>query len=322
MIRAPGHPRGGLAGGGFHDTLKAARKIFLPGAHTLPASPHARRLIVNADDFGLTEGVNRSVLELAAAGALTSATLMATGDSFDQAVADSQGRQNPGIGCHVVLVDGHPASESGQIPSLLTDVSRFRPTLGNFVRDLLLGRIREREIESEACAQIRRLQRAGIAVTHVDTHKHTHMFPAVLRPLLLAARQCGVRAIRNPFEPEWAVRATPGAPGVRRLEVRMLRSQRGTFSRLVREAGLATTDGAVGVLATGTLDAQTLAQLAAAMPDGTWELVCHPGCNDAALAGVKTRLRESRAIEHSALLGVIPELVGVEKIHFGALSSL
>lgn len=306
----------------FRDSLKAALKILLPGALKLPAPLHARRLIVNADDFGLTEGVNRSVLELASRGALTSATLMATGDAFDQAASDAKGRQNPGIGCHVVLVNGHPACEPGQIPSLLTDGGQFRPTLGNFVRDLLLGRIREQEIEFEACAQIQRLQQAGIAVTHVDTHKHTHMFPAVLRPLLRAAQQCGVRAIRNPFEPEWAVRATPGAPALRRLEVRMLRSQRATFSRLVRRAGLATPDGAVGVLATGTLDAQALAQLAAAMPNGTWELVCHPGYNDAALAGVKTRLRESRAIEHSALLGVIPELAGVEKIHFGALSSL
>ena len=294
----------------------------LPGANKLSDNSQTRRLIINADDFGLTEGVNASILELAAAGALTSATLMATGGAFAHAVPGACARQNPGIGCHLVFVDGHPAAAPGQIPSLLTGDDQFRPTLGTFVRDLLFGRIREREIETEACAQIERLQRAGIAVTHVDTHKHTHMFPAVLRPLLRAARQCGVSSVRNPFEPEWAVRNTPGAPVLRRLEVRVLRSQKAEFHRLVRQTGLATTDGAVGVLATGTLDSQTLTQLAAAMPNGTWELVCHPGYNDAALAAVKTRLRESRAVEHSALLAVIPKLSGVEKIHFGALSSL
>lgn len=177
-------------------------------------------------------------------------------------------------------------------------------------------------METEACAQIQKLQQAGIAVTHVDTHKHTHMFPAVLRPLLSAARRCGVRAIRNPFEPEWALRATAGAPAMRRLEVRILRSQRAAFHRLVRQAGLSTTDGSIGVLATGTLDAHTLTQLTNGIPCGTWELVCHPGYNDAELAQVKTRLRESRAIEHASLLEVIPELADVEKIHFGALSSL
>lgn len=295
---------------------------LLSGADKLAGTSHTRRLIINADDFGLTEGVNRSILELATHDALTSTTLMATGGAFAQAVAETDANQNPGIGCHVVFVDGNPAAAAAQIPSLVISSGQFRPTLGLFVRDLHLGRIREQEIEIEACAQIKRLQQSGIAVTHVDTHKHTHMFPALLRPLLRAARQCGVGAIRNPFEPEWAVRATPGAPALRRLEVRILRSQRAKFQRLVRQAGLATTDGAIGVLATGTLNAQCLTQLAAAIPDGTWELVCHPGYNDAALARVKTRLRESRAIEHSALLAVIPKLTGVEKIHFGALSSL
>lgn len=280
-----------------------------------------RRLIINADDFGLTEGVNRSIKELAEGAALTSTTLMATGDAFQQAVSAVPAHGNFGIGCHVVLVDGLPASPSGQTPSLVPRTGQFRPTLGQFVRDLYLGHIREQEIELEACAQIRRLQSHGIHVTHVDTHKHTHMFPGILRPLLRAAQQCGIRAIRNPFEPEWAVRATPGAPAMRRLEVRLLRSQRVKFLRLVRQAGLATTDGAIGVLATGTLNEATLQCLTTAMPTGTWELVCHPGYNDGALALVRTRLRESRAIEHAALLASIPTLSDVETIHFGALSS-
>jgi predicted glycoside hydrolase/deacetylase ChbG (UPF0249 family) len=288
----------------------------------LPPIDLDRRLILNADDFGLTLGVNRSIVELAAQEALTSATLMATGDAFEDAVQAVQGRQNLGIGCHVVLVDGHPAAPPYQVTSLLAGGTGFRPTLGGFVRDLLLGRIRESEIEAEARCQIQRLQDRGINVTHVDTHKHTHMFPGVLRPLLRAARQCGIRAIRNPFEPEWALRATPVAPASRKMEVRILRSQRATFQRLVQEAGLATTSGAIGVLATGTLNAMTLQRLFKALPPGTWELVCHPGYNDAGLAGIRTRLRESRTIEHSALLATLPALPNVERIHFGGLSSL
>ncbi|MBT9330411.1 ChbG/HpnK family deacetylase [Paracidobacterium acidisoli] len=278
------------------------------------------RLILNADDFGLTTGVNRSIVELHRAGALTSATLMATAASFTEAAAQSAALKTLGTGCHVVLVDGFPALPASEIPTLAPGGS-LRPTLGGFVRDLFLGRIREAEIEHEAVAQIRRLQQSGVQVTHLDTHKHTHMFPRVLRPLLRAALQCGVHAVRNPFEPEWALAATPGAPFVRRMEVRALRTQQKTFRRLVREAGLATPDGAIGVLATGTLDATTLRSLLRALPSGdqVWELVCHPGYTDAELDRVRTRLRASRNTEHAALLEVIPGAAKIELIHFGHL---
>lgn len=282
-------------------------------------------LILNADDFGLTEGVNRSVVELLEAGALTSATLMATAGGFSAAAAEAAAHIRLGVGCHVVLVDGRPALGAEEIPGL-APCGEFRPTLGAFVRDLMRGKVPEKEIETEAMAQIRRLQSAGIHVTHVDTHKHTHMFVRVLRPLLRAARECGVRAIRNPFEPDWALAATPNASQGRLWQVKLLRARRRAFLRLVREAGLATTDGAIGVLATGTLEAKTLKRLLAAMPEGRWELVCHPGYMDAALDGVRTRLRESRAIEHTAMLGVIPAYVSwhpeIRLAHFGELSGM
>jgi chitin disaccharide deacetylase len=282
-------------------------------------------LIVNADDFGLTPGVNRSVLELERAGALTSATLMATADGFE-AAAEASKHVRLGVGCHVVLVDGKPVLPPGDIPGLAVVSGEFRPTLGAFVRDLMRGRIPEAEIEAETTAQIRRLQAAGVHVTHIDTHKHAHMFVRVLRPLLQAARACGVQAIRNPFEPAWAAAATPDAPEGRRWQVRLLRARRRAFFRLVGEAGLVTTDGAIGVLATGILDTGTLQRLLSLLQPGTWELVCHPGYMDRALDAVRTRLRESRALEHEALLREIPSYVKshpeVALAHFGQLATL
>lgn len=278
------------------------------------------RLILNADDFGLTPGVNRSILELNRAGALTSTTLMATAPHTAEAAASISANSTLGVGCHVVLVDGEPALPAERIPTLAPGGS-FRPSLAAFARDLIRGRIPASEIEAEAVAQIRRLQKAGVAVTHLDTHKHTHMFPRVLRPVLCAALMCGVRAIRNPFEPDWAMRATPHAPTLRRIEVRLLRTQRRAFLRLTQEAGLATTDGAVGVLATGTLNSESLQSLLAAMPAGTWELVCHPGHVDEDLNQTRTRLRESRATEYQALLEAVPPFVRahpeIAPIHFG-----
>ncbi|MFZ0663210.1 MAG: ChbG/HpnK family deacetylase [Acidobacteriaceae bacterium] len=279
------------------------------------------RIVLNADDFGLTPGVNQSILDLRHNGALTSATLMATAHHTAEAIAAS-GSSGLGVGCHIVLVDGTPALPAGRIPALAPG-GAFRPKLGAFVLDLMRGHISESEIEAEAIAQIRRLQAAGVHLTHLDSHKHTHMFTRVLRPVICAALQCGVRAIRNPFEPNWALTATPYAPALRRMQVRLLRTQRQAFLRLVREAGVATTDGAVGVLATGTLNAEALQSLLAAMPAGTWELVCHPGHLDEDLNRVQTRLRESRAIEHAALLQTVPPFLNshpeISPIHFGQL---
>jgi chitin disaccharide deacetylase len=261
-----------------------------------------RRLIVNADDFGLTQGVNRAVAELHRQGVLTSATLMARATATDEAIQHALETPSLGVGCHVVLVDGEPVLPPRDIPKLADQqTGLFRPTLGAFLRRALAGSIPSSEIEAEAEAQIARLQSRGLRLTHIDTHKHTHMFPSVLRPVLRAARAAGISAIRNPFEPVWASRATQNAPLVRRAEVALLRRLRPAFQRIATEEGFATTDGALGVLATGTLDATTVNSLLKQMPSGTWELVTHPGYNDQELAQVHTRLRQSRETERTVL---------------------
>ena len=260
---------------------------------------------MNADDFGLTAGVNRAVIELHRAGVLTSTTLMARAAAAGEAIEMARATPSLGVGCHIVLVDGEPLSVTDKIPALVDRLTgRFHPTLGAFLPRAIMGRIPAREIEAEAAAQIASLQSRGLRLTHIDTHKHTHMFPAVLRPVLRAAKAAGIHAIRNPFEPAWSLRATAGAPWVRRTEVRLLRLLHSTFRRIVREEGFTTTDGAIGVLATGTLDAATVRSLLANIPDGTWELVSHPGYNDADLAQAHTRLLISRETEREALLSL------------------
>ncbi|MGA3223771.1 MAG: ChbG/HpnK family deacetylase [Acidobacteriaceae bacterium] len=270
-----------------------------------------KRLIINADDFGLAPGVNRAIVELQQAGALSSATLMATAPYFSPAVYMAFAQPGLAVGCHVVLVDGSPARHPEEVPSLLdpSNSSLFRTTVGGFLRDLVRGRIREQEIESEAIAQIQRIQSSGLTVSHIDSHKHVHAFPRVLAPLLRAARHCGVRCVRNPFEPGWSLRATRAASAWRRTQVRAMRTQHGAFTRLTKEHGMMTADGSIGLLATGTLDDSVLRSLLHAMPEGTWELVCHPGYQDAALEQARTRLRASRETERSALLEVIPDVL-------------
>jgi predicted glycoside hydrolase/deacetylase ChbG (UPF0249 family) len=274
------------------------------------------QLIVNADDFGLTAGVNRAILELHLGGILTSSTLMARAAATEEAIELARATPSLSVGCHIVLVDGEPVLPTAQLGSLANpDTGRLQPTLGGFLKRLLSGRIRGAEIEAEAAAQIASLQGRGVRLTHVDTHKHTHMFPAVLRPLLRAARAAGIRAVRNPFELGWSVRATPGAPWLRRTEVTLLRRLEPAFRRIVAEEGFVTTDGAIGVLATGTLDAATVSSLLRALPAGTWELVTHPGYNDGDLAQAHTRLLASRETEREAL-SALRSVTGARLISF------
>ncbi|MGH9604284.1 MAG: ChbG/HpnK family deacetylase [Terracidiphilus sp.] len=278
-----------------------------------------RRLIVNADDFGLTAGVNRAVAELHAAGVLTSTTLMASARATDEAIATALSTPSLGVGCHVVLTDGEPVLPAREIPTLADPrTGRFEPKLGRFLVRLFAGRIRPAEIEAEAAAQIALLQSRGLNLTHIDTHKHTHMFPAVLRPVLRAARAAGIRAVRNPFEPLWAMRATPRAPLVRRAEESALHWFEPAIRRIIAEYGFATTDGTIAVAGTGVLDAGAVRSLLKQMPPGAWELVTHPGYNDADLQRVHTRLRASREIEMNAL-HAIAEFPGIELRSFAAL---
>lgn len=265
------------------------------------------RLIINADDFGLTPGVNRAIAEAASAGVLTSATMMTNSRRFDEAV--ELGRKLPGlrVGCHVVLIDGEPLTRG--LRTLVEPdnpgLPRFRRNLKTFALAAMQGRIAQEEIQQEAEAQIRRLQAAGITVTHVDTHKHTHMFPHVLLPVMRAAKACGVRRIRNPFEAGGSlgaalIGATPSL-WIRATEVALLRGYEKSFRKTVQQEGITTTSGAIGVTVTGKLDQPLLTRMIERLSEGTWELVCHPGYVDPELHSAGTRLVESRQVELEAL---------------------
>jgi chitin disaccharide deacetylase len=275
-----------------------------------------RRLIVNADDFGFTAGVNRGIVEAHSRGVVTSSTLMANGRAFSDALQLARTLPQLSVGCHVVLIDGQPVLDPNSISSLVdqnvdqnvdrnSGAARFRDGIGGFAVRALAGRLDSSEIEAEATAQIRKLQAAGIAVSHLDTHKHTHLFPSVLRPLLKAGAACGVRAVRNPFGPRRPLRSGQllARPGIwtRYAEMRVLQGFATSFRAAVEKEGFATPDGTLGVEVTGVLDETLFRAIATSIPDGTWEFVCHPGYNDAELEAAGTRLRESRETELRAL---------------------
>ena len=263
-----------------------------------------RRLIINADDFGLTRGVNRAIVEGHEHGVVTSSTLMANGAAFEDAVRMARSVPRLSVGCHVVLVDGSPLLESAQVSSLITsrNPARFGNGVGKFAVRAFTGQLNAGQVEAEVTTQIRKLQSAGILVSHLDSHKHTHMFPQVFRPLLRAARACGVPAIRNPFEVV-RISLAAGRPALwkRYGEVKLMRSLASKFRQATKEHGLIMPDGTLGIAVTGALDERFFGLIIENLPGGTWEFVCHPGYNDAELDGVKTRLRKSREQELQVL---------------------
>src|SRR5207244_4437317 len=171
----------------------------------------------------------------------------------------------------------------------------------DFARAAIRKQLKPEHIAAEATTQMRKLQDAGVEVTHFDTHKHTHIFPVALKALLGVAKELGVRAVRNPFgsldvATSIALAQRPRL-WLRHFQMKVLGRYSGGFTRAVNEAGLRTTDGTFGILSTGSFDENIFRTILDSIPDGTWELVCHPGYNDATLDDIRTRLRASRVLE-------------------------
>ena len=242
---------------------------------------------------------------------------MANGAAFEDAVTAARSAPNLSVGCHVVLVDGTPVSPPGAVDTLLAirsaEPGKFYSSLSAFAARAMLGGFDRDQLVAEVTAQIRKIQSTGLQVTHLDSHKHAHIFPEILAALLRAARICGVRAIRNPFVPVKAIHARQ-FKGKRELwkrygQVRLLNSFSRQFRQRMKRAGLVTPDGVIGLIETGTRDrsddssgySSLLRQMLASLPEGTWEFVCHPGYNDADLRAAGTRLLAAREEERRLL---------------------
>lgn len=257
-----------------------------------------RQLIVNADDFGFTRDVNQGIVEAHLRGILTSTTLMATGAAFDDAVRLAKATPTLDIGCHLVLV-GDPG---------------FPPTVAKLVAAVALGRIR---IYDELARQVRRILDAGLAPTHLDTHKHTHLLPPVLEAVARISEEFRIPWVRRPFD-------FPGQPGGIGWKNRLMHLRAPGFARTLARHGCRSTDWFSGFRMTGAYDAATLAAVIRALPEGSTEFMCHPGILGTDLAQSRTRLKQSRQAELVALTSpqastAIQE-TGVRLTGFGGLS--
>jgi hopanoid biosynthesis associated protein HpnK len=264
-----------------------------------------KKLILNADDFGLTRGVNEGIIRAHREGILTSATLMASAGAFDHAV--ELAKQNPrlGIGCHLVLVGGTAVAPVEEIPTLASKDGRLPDSLSVFVTRLSTGRIRVKELERELRAQILKIRAAGIEPTHLDTHKHTHAHPAVMAAVGLVATEFGITRVRKPIEglrDSW--NSTRGEPGISAelFAAAAARAATPLFYSVARKYGLLSPDHFLGLAMTGHLGPEPLRRMIQSVQEGTTEIMLHPGRCDYDLQKVETRLLQQRDAELEALI--------------------
>lgn len=263
-----------------------------------------KNLIVNADDLGWTEGVNRGIVEAHRKGLVTSTSLLANGRAFESAVAAGQTNPQLGIGVHLNLSDGPPTALAEEVPGLLNEAG----DLGEGPESLLLRiagwSLALEEVEREWDAQIHKVRNAGIQPTHLDGHKHVHMLPGLFEIALHLAKKHGIRAIRVSHE-ESRLRSVLSSAGAQKAHVvlkqgvqaRGLKLLAPDAREMAERAGIATADYFCGIAQTGVLTREGVEKLVESLPDGTTELMCHPGYFDEDLRRTGTRLQESRQTE-------------------------
>ena len=229
-----------------------------------------KKLIVNADDFGLTESINRGIIRSFRDGILTSASIMANGESFEDAVRLQKNHPSLGVGAHLVLVEEKPVLPPERVPSLVSNAQRLHKNYKEFLKRLVLGKISMVDVEKELRAQVEKIREAGVTITHVDSHQHLHVFPPILNVVIRIARDYGIPWIRNSYDE--VVPLTPGQLGLAFF------ARRG--KRTMLKSKINTTDYFYGTGFSGSLTEKDLVDTLPRLEDGISEIMCHPGEED------------------------------------------
>jgi len=290
-----------------------------------------KNLIVNADDLGWTDGVNRGIVEAFHHGIVTSTSLLANGAAFAGGVEAARSAPGLGVGVHLNLSDGPPVADRETVTSLLNKDGEFAGGPENLLlrrarRGLLLA-----EVENEWDAQIQKVRDAGISPTHLDGHKHVHMLPGLFEIALKLAKRHDIGAIRVALEAS-SLRAALSSGSKQNAGVVMKQGVQARGLKLLardareraEHAGISTADYFCGIAQTGELTREGVEQFVKSLPDGTTELMCHPGYADAALQKTPTRLQDSRQTELQILTDTgIRNLVasmGIRLIDYGLIA--
>jgi chitin disaccharide deacetylase len=223
-----------------------------------------RRLIVTADDFGMSPDVNEAVEDAHRRGILSAASLMVGGDAAADAIARARRIPRLGIGLHLVLVDGKPVLSPEQLVGLVDATDRFPNTLAPVGARIYLSAAARRQAAAEIRAQLEAFRATGLALDHVNAHHHFHLHPTIRDILIELAPEFGIRAVRVPREPTVGLGNLVVQPFVASLRRRLDR------------AGIAYNDWQLGLRHSGAMDPERTQNLLAHLPEGVSEIYFHP----------------------------------------------
>ncbi len=231
-------------------------------------------MILTADDFGLHEAVNEAVEQASHAGVLTAASLMVAAPAAADAIRRARKLPQLRVGLHLVLADGRAALAPGLIPSLADSSGHMNSRMFvNGWRFFAFPSIR-RQLEAEIHAQFRAFARTGLALDHVNVHKHFHLHPTLLEMLLRIGREYGMPAVRVPDEPLWF--AARSGNWLSSANAAMLAPWIALMKRRLRMAQMPHNDRLFGIAASGAMDEATLLAILARLPPGITEIYLHP----------------------------------------------
>ncbi len=278
------------------------------------------RMIINADDFGLCEGVNKAVFEAHTRGVLTSATIMANMPAVDEAIAIAKKTPSLGVGVHLNATEGSPISAGREVRAIVGEDGKFKYSAYTLAMGSLVNKGVLEALEIELAAQIKSIIDKGIKPTHLDSHKHFHCFGPIYRIVCSLAERFDIRAIRWPWEPatvcygDW-----PKVGFVDKMRAILLRQMamrcRKIDSRFIRN------DIFFGVLHTGRIDDKFWAEIGKTQFEGVAEVMTHPGYTQGL---ANTRLVKEREVELKWLCEPTTKQIlreaGIELVHYGKLN--
>jgi predicted glycoside hydrolase/deacetylase ChbG (UPF0249 family) len=280
-----------------------------------------KRLIINADDFGLCESVNKGIADAHSKGVLTSATIMANMPAAKQAVEIAKKLHNLGVGVHLNLTNGKPLCQEEGIKRLLNAEGDFGLSPGKLANHSLISGTVRAAIEAELAAQIQWLIDSGIKPTHLDSHKHIHAFPFIFRIVCRLARRFGVSAIRYAYEPKQVCRPPwPVTDGESRKRASVVR----TMARINRWQNPAffKTNALFGIAHTGNINVNFFRAVSLYNTAGIAEVMTHPGYTYD-LDATRTRLFKQREVEVEAICSEKTKQyfkdAGIKLVHYGRL---
>ncbi len=290
-----------------------------------------RMLIINADDFGMTRGINLGVSECADAGLLRSASLMPNGDAFDNAVEIVKEREEFGTGIHFVLTGSKPLSPKEKLAGLIGPEGFLPSGPGELLNKIATQKKLKDAIRRELFAQAEKVFDSGITPTHFDSHKHVHIIPAVLDIIIEIAERFSVKWIRIPFEARGAWRFLPDLEAGQRTQfakqfvlAHTSILGRPIFRSRIRKTGIQTPAGLYGISPTGLINEKIIRRICRMLKPGLSELMMHPGIVDQDLVRRKSRLLSSRAREKELLVSArVKKLFEEHEImilHFGEIN--